>query len=466
MESLPLPQDHPTASTHSFQRKPSDSHSSREDHKSNKLESSKGDITKDSIPPSSQKYHPNPPPTASRSSDYSYHRSSYNGSSSQHASRAAPGSPPSHRAPIVGAPPTSRTILPIGPRSWSSHKSQVGPPTNESSNTTSAKELGKYSHPDSHDDNRDNFSPAAHTSAPFNSSLATHPKVPSDPHTPSHSRGGLISGPTLNTPASEVFKSPLPLSVPITIPPPAPPPPPPSHLKPAQVPNSIPQPGSTTPKASIPSGSLSPTVNFNKSGVNPQLGSPSPSPISSSHAKAPTSSNSGPNNSSLRNEISGGPTSGHASNGFQGSMGSPSIGTGTTSMASKQQLRVNNYPSPKHFAGYPSPGYPVGSNTNLPGSLPPGPPPPPPPVLVDKELERAQRMLDVCPGLSQEISKLRSTRNSGMLSAHLSSQISAHKAVLDLNWQASELKTVSERRKLAEAQLEKLGGGISLGMGF
>jgi hypothetical protein len=53
-----------------------------------------------------------------------------------------------------------------------------------------------------------------------------------------------------------------------------------------------------------------------------------------------------------------------------------------------------------------------------------------------------------------------------MLSAHLSSQISAHKAVLDLNWQASELKTVSERRKLAEAQLEKLGGGISLGMGF
>ncbi|KAA1081312.1 hypothetical protein PGT21_033505 [Puccinia graminis f. sp. tritici] len=52
-------------------------------------------------------------------------------------------------------------------------------------------------------------------------------------------------------------------------------------------------------------------------------------------------------------------------------------------------------------------------------------------------------MVDVCPGLAQEIAKLRSTRNSGI-----------------------EFKTMAERRKLAENQLEKFGGGISLGMGF
>ncbi|KNZ52132.1 hypothetical protein VP01_3681g2 [Puccinia sorghi] len=40
----------------------------------------------------------------------------------------------------------------------------------------------------------------------FNPSLPPHPKVPSDTHTPSHTRSGLISGATLNTPASEVFK--------------------------------------------------------------------------------------------------------------------------------------------------------------------------------------------------------------------------------------------------------------------
>lgn len=86
--------------------------------------------------------------------------------------------------------------------------------------------------------------------------------------------------------------------------------------------------------------------------------------------------------------------------------------------------------------------------------------------MIDRDFERAQRMMDVCPGLSQEIAKLRSTRNSSMLSSHLSSEVSVQKATMDLNWQTSELKTMTERRKVAESQLEKYGGGISLAMGF
>ncbi|WAQ91202.1 hypothetical protein PtA15_14A83 [Puccinia triticina] len=436
LESFPPPQDHPAGST---QRKSSNPQTAREEHKSNRAESSRSGVSKDSIPPPPQKYHPSPASSAPRNYDHSYHRSSYTGSSSQHSSRGNPSSPASYRAPLAGTPGGSRTALPAGPRSWSSSKMPATASTVPGSsvpNNPSAKESTKYSHPDPHDGSsvpdrastRQGTSPKAH----LNSPLPLPPKTPSDKHTPSHTRGTLMSGPTLNTPASEV---------------------PPLNLNPLL------QPGSTTPKGSLPAGSLSPTVNFSKSsGMNSQLGSSSPTPISGTHAK--TTSGAGPSVSSLRNELNGsGSTGGHPANGFHSSVGS----TGSAS-APGQQFRVNNYPSPKNFAGYPpTPGYPPPNN---PPALVSQGPPPPPPVLVDKDFERAQRMVDVCPGLAQEVAKLRSTRNSGMLASHLSSQFATQKALMDLHWQASELKTLAERRKLAENQLEKLGGGISLGMGF
>ncbi|KAH9455925.1 hypothetical protein MJO28_005939 [Puccinia striiformis f. sp. tritici] len=119
----------------------------------------------------------------------------------------------------------------------------------------------------------------------------------------------------------------------------------------------------------------------------------------------------------------------------------------------------SSYPSPKNFVVYSNPpGYPTPNNQPAilgPGGLVGGPPPPPP-VLIDQDFERAQRMLDVCPGLAQKIAKLRSTRNSSMLSTEISTQ----KASMDLHWQSGEFKT------MAESQLEKSGGGVSLGMGF
>ncbi|KAI9604777.1 hypothetical protein H4Q26_002746 [Puccinia striiformis f. sp. tritici PST-130] len=489
LESLPLPRDHLAASAHTFQTETHDLPLRREDSKFNKVESLRSDVVRDSIqpPPLPQKYHANLPPSAPRTHDYSYHRSSYASPSSHHSLRGTPSSPASYRAPLSGAPMGSRTNLPIGPRSWSSHKMPVtgstipgnAPPINPL-----AKEPTKYSHPGSNNGTlvpervatREGFSPKAHLNTPFNPSSAHHPKVPSDTNTPPHIRGGLISGPTLNTPASEVFKSPLPLSIPITIPPPAPPPPPPHHSKSSQPANltinPMPQPGSTTPKALLQSGSLSPTVNFNKPNSNPLLGSTSPSSISANHTK--TISSGGPNNSSLRNELIGNsPINGHlASNGFHG-LTAPSINT-STGPSNGQQFRVNNYPSPKNFVVYSNPpGYPTPNNQPAilgpglpgPGGLVGGPPPPPP-VLIDKDFERAQRMLDVCPGMAQEIAKLRSTRNSSMLSSHLSTEISTQKALMDLHWQSSEFKTMAERRKLADSQLEKSGGGVSLGMGF
>ncbi|POV94522.1 hypothetical protein PSTT_16812 [Puccinia striiformis] len=118
-----------------------------------------------------------------------------------------------------------------------------------------------------------------------------------------------------------------------------------------------------------------------------------------------------------------------ASSGFHSST-APSINT--------------SYPTPNNQPAILGPGGLVGG------------PPPPPPVLIDQDFERAQRMLDVCPGLAQKIAKLRSTRNSSMLSTEISTQ----KASMDLHWQSGEFKT------MAESQLEKSGGGVSLGMGF
>ncbi|KAI9609656.1 hypothetical protein KEM48_002826 [Puccinia striiformis f. sp. tritici PST-130] len=93
----------------------------------------------------------------------------------------------------------------------------------------------------------------------------------------------------------------------------------------------------------------------------------------------------------------------------------------------------SSYPSPKNFVVYSNPpGYPTPNNQ---------------PAILD--FERAQRMLDVCPGLAQKIAKLRSTRNSSMLSTEISTQ----KASMDLHWQSGEFKT------MAESQLEKSGGG-------
>ncbi|KAA1081311.1 hypothetical protein PGT21_033500 [Puccinia graminis f. sp. tritici] len=139
LESFPLPQDHPAVSTHSSQRKLSNPQAAREDHKSNKAELTKSDVTKESIPPPPQKYHSNLTPSVPRSHDYSYHRSSYTGSSSHHSSRGTPGSPASYRAPLNAASAGSRTNLPAGPRSWSSQKIPVaagvpgnGPPSNSS----------------------------------------------------------------------------------------------------------------------------------------------------------------------------------------------------------------------------------------------------------------------------------------------------------------------------------------------
>ncbi|KAH9445313.1 hypothetical protein Pst134EA_031394 [Puccinia striiformis f. sp. tritici] len=85
----------------------------------------------------------------------------------------------------------------------------------------------------------------------------------------------------------------------------------------------------------------------------------------------------------------------------------------------------SSYPSPKNFVVYSNPpGYPTPNNQPAilgPGELVGGPPPPPP-ILIDQDLERAQRMLDVCPGLAQKIAKLRSTWNSSMLSTQISTQ--------------------------------------------
>ncbi|KAH9467511.1 hypothetical protein Pst134EA_011152 [Puccinia striiformis f. sp. tritici] len=172
-----------------------------------------------------------------------------------------------------------------------------------------------------------------------------------------------------------------------------------------------------------------------------------------------TISSGGPNNSSLQNELNGNsPINGYlASSGFHSST-APSINT-STGPSNSQQFRVSNYPSPKNFVVYSNPpGYPTPNNQPAilgPGELVGGPPPPPP-ILIDQDLERAQRMLDVCPGLAQKIAKLRSTWNSSMLST----QISTQKAFMDLHWQSSEFTT------MAESQLEKSGGGVSLGMGF
>lgn len=53
-----------------------------------------------------------------------------------------------------------------------------------------------------------------------------------------------------------------------------------------------------------------------------------------------------------------------------------------------------------------------------------------------------------------------------MLASHLSSKVLAQKTLADLNYQTMEMKVMGERRKVAESQLDRYGGGIGLAMGF
>lgn len=457
---------------HSPHRKPSDQLVFRPDGLSEKSEKLPSDL-RDPISPSQRCL--NALPSAPHLHDHPHNRAFNHPSSgivtaAPHGSRGAPSSPVSYKVPFGNGPTAVRPTASLGSRPWTSHKMPVDAVSGSGSPVNPVvKEPPKHGHPEYHELHgperftpRSGFSPKSHLSSIF-TPPTSHAKTHSDSHTPSHVRGGSISGPTLNTPASEVFRSPLPLSIPITIPPPAPPPPPPNHLKPTPG-STLPNPpiimhGSSNPRAP-PSGSLSPTAHF-KPGPNPAPNPSSSSPMGGNQIKAiPVITN----NSSLRKEVIGGSSTPAPLNGFNGSVNPPPPhGAGPL----PNQFRVNNYPSvSKPFVGYTPAGV-AGPHPSNPG----GPilgvgPPPPPPVMIDRDFERAQRMMDVCPGLSQEIAKLRSTRNSSMLSSHLSSEVSVQKATMDLNWQTSELKTMTERRKVAESQLEKYGGGISLAMGF
>lgn len=385
-------------------------------------------------------------PSVRKDFEHSSTRPSYPASSSVHSR-----SHPTNSNTAVKIPPTiptgPRAGVPIGPRAWASQKLTKAPVT--SIRTSPPPQ---------------NMSPKSYRDSVGTSSGPTRlPRADNYPHSAQFPTADALSGPPLNTPASEVFMSPLPVSIPITIPPPAPPPPPPNHPRASN--NSLSETKSpfnvrsNTP-IPTPSGSASPVTTFGK---QPTLS------VVSSTSVANHINKSGINASGLglRKDSIGG----IASSSSSGSGPSIPTATATPATSSSTQVRVNNYPGGKlhpSTQAYGSVGgnY-LGSNgMNGNNQTHVGVPVPVLPPAIDRDLERAQKMCEVCPSLEQEIAKLRSTRNSSMLASHLTCKVASERTLAELNYQVMEMRVISERRKLAEAQLDRHGGGISLAMGF
>ncbi|EGG07939.1 uncharacterized protein MELLADRAFT_62246 [Melampsora larici-populina 98AG31] len=409
--------------------------------------------------------------SARKDVEHSSTRASYPTSSSVHTR-----SLPTHSSTAVKIPPSiptgPRAGVPIGPRAWASQKLTKAPVTSIRTSPVSPYRASLPSssltdHGDTLSSSRQppqNISPKSYRdSAGMTSGSTRLPRSDHYPHSAPFPSADALSGPPLNTPASEVFMSPLPVSIPITIPPPAPPPPPPNHPRASN--NSLSEAKSSFNVRSntpipTPSGSNSPVTTFGK---QPTLNVVSSTPAANQIAKSSITANG----LGLRKDSIGG----IASSSSSGSAPSIPITTATPAASSSTQVRVNNYPGGKlhpSTQAYGSVGgnY-VGSN-GMSGNNQPhvGATVQVSPPVIDRDLERAQRMCEVCPSLEQEIAKLRSTRNSSMLASHLNCKVASEKTLAELKYQMIEMKVLSERRKLAEAQLDRHGGGISLAMGF
>ncbi|KAH9811550.1 hypothetical protein DFH28DRAFT_1097325 [Melampsora americana] len=377
--------------------------------------------------------------------DHSSTRPSYSSSTSVH-SRSLPTNSSTAVQNPTSIPTGPRAGVPIGPRAWASQKLTKAPVTSIRTSPPAQ-----------------NISPKSYRdSAGATSGSTRPPRSDHYPHSAPFSSVDTLSGPPLNTPASEVFMSPLPVSIPITIPPPAPPPPPPNHQKASN--NSLSETKSlfnvrsNTP-IPTPSGSASPVATFGK---QPTLNVISSTPVANQMPKSSINLSA----ATLRKDSIGG----IASSSSSGSGPSIPIASATPAPSSTQ-VRVNNYPGGKlhtstqaygsvggNYLGSNGMG---GNNQTHVGAVVQVPPP-----TIDRDLERAQKMCEVCPSLEQEIEKLRSTRNSSMLASHLNCKVASQKTLAELNYQMMEMRVISERRKLAEAQLDRHGGGISLAMGF
>lgn len=190
-----------------------------------------------------------------------------------------------------------------------------------------------------------------------------------------------------------MFTLPLPASIPITIPPPAPPPPPPHHSRtsissPRSDTKSPHRGGSNTPKPSQ-CGSVSPVAYFGKPSHTNASSLPSSSVMHNTNGKPVL----GLLGSGLKKE-----------NGGVGSSASSVSGLSSTPITSSStQVRVNNYPAGKFQGVVPSPHY-LGPNYLSANNNGNGISAVQTPAVMDRDLERAQKMCDVCPGLEQEVS--------------------------------------------------------------
>ncbi|KAI8444864.1 hypothetical protein BY996DRAFT_8047127 [Phakopsora pachyrhizi] len=409
-------------------------------------------------------------PPVPRVNEYSYIRPQYHYSaaaahSSQLNTRVIPGPSIPPKTHLVRAPIGPRSTVPIGPRSWNPQKvgapamNALAPQTTSHHYSEGSKaflgnvpEAAPTGVTNQHQTNLGTKPPHVTYSSPSHPQFR-HDGQPIPPPTLTTS----TSGPTLNTPASEVFMSPLPLSVPITIPPPAPPPPPPNVINTSMVltnpknPIVQQQSGAITTAKTSPSGTLSPTANFGKhiSITHPNSSSSSPLINSGKVLNGPA----GPfalrkDGGSLTPVGPNGFGAGHP--GFQGNGGAVSVGA----------PRVNSYP--KLYVGHHGAGGYLSNNGNG-NIIGVGPVVVP---MVDKYLEQAQRMMEVGSSLEQEILKLRSSRNSSLLSQEIKLKIKNERVRYEGKVLKVDVNNLKLKRDYNEDHLKNNGGDISLAMGF